>query len=161
MARTDAIETGIADVVTAYKALKTKDGYAFDIKSVKRHYVDPDSLQSTEVPVLFVIRPLGATGEMEWIDDGAYRQKVRIQVIGYIRGKGRNPEKEAIATQAEKLLSDMKRLQMADVTFGSTVIHESILKSDSNDAGFDQEAAEVGLGIDLILYFDSSGNNPP
>ncbi len=155
------IERAIEAVAVAYKGLRRANGYKHTVVEVRRHLVDVDALDKIETPAVFVIRPEGTSGVIEWQDERGYKESIRIDVLGFIRGGGENPENERLASFAEGLLSDLKKLQMADPQFGTAAtgeIKNSKIVADSNDAGWDSSGAVVGIGVEMIVLFD--GTNP-
>jgi hypothetical protein len=92
---------------------------------------------------------------MTWKDATLYREDVTIGVVGYLRAEADNPDAERLATKGEILLSDMKRVQLADPSFlVPKLIKNSILVDDGNDAAWDADGVVVNLGITLITFWD-------
>jgi len=161
LANPGTVEKAIAAVANSYESLQVATGYRYTIKRVYRHLLPEDSLGGVETPAVFVIRPPGTTGTIEWYDERAYRETLRVDVLAFLKGDGRNPEAQGLATMAEALLSDLKKLAMADPQFGlgpAGEIKNSRIVADSNDAGWDSSTAVVGIGLELTVYFD--GINP-
>lgn len=151
------VEDALQLVVNAYEKLTVENGYANTVRYVSRHIPAMEILDKVQTPAVFVVRPLGTTGVMAWQDGKLYREDVTIAVVGYLRSKGLNPDKERLATKGEILLSDLKRVQLSDVHFGDRkLIKNSILVDDANDAAWDNEGVVVTLGLTLITFWDST-----
>ena len=65
----DDLNTAIEAVVKACKGIKRSAGYKNTVKYVSRHQTDPDDLPSTQVPAIWVLRPLGGSEELTYLDD--------------------------------------------------------------------------------------------
>jgi len=156
------VEKAIAAIGRAYTGLRKENGYRHDVvPPARRHLIEEDSLGSSDCPAIFVIRPDGPSGAIEWQDERAYIEKLRIDVLGVLKSDGQNAEDQGLATFAESFLSDLKKLQMADPQFGlgpSGEIKNSKIVSDSNDAAWESTSAVVGIGLEVEIWFD--GTNP-
>ena len=153
------VEQGIAAVVNAYEGLQEELGFRFTVVKVWRHLIDPESLDDVDSPCIFVVRPPGSTGTVEWYDERAYKETLTLHVLGYISGNGEDPEDQGLATRGEALLSDIKKLQIADPSFGvPNVVKNSKIVADTNDAAFDSPGAVVGIAMELIVFWDGNSN---
>lgn len=155
------IEKAIAAVANAYEGLLRENGYRYDVVHVYRHSISEDSLDSVETPAVVVVRPDGQTGTIQWQDERAYLETLRLDVVGLLRASGENPEEEGFSTKAEAFLSDIKKLAMADPQFGlghAGVIKNSRIVADANDAAWDSAIASAGMGLEITVFFD--GTNP-
>lgn len=151
------VEQAFQAMVNEYQGLTIEAGFRTNVKAVKRHLVEFDNLQSSDVPILFVIRPTGTSGTLEHRDKELYKELLNAEVVGFLRHGGRNAEKGKLATLGERFVADIKKVQMNDPRFGvPTVIKESWLTTDSNDAAFDQAGAMVTVGMTLVLMFDKT-----
>lgn len=65
----DDLNTAIEAVVKACKGIKRSGGYKNSVKYVSRRMTDPDDLPSTQVPAIWVLRPLGGSEELTYLDD--------------------------------------------------------------------------------------------
>lgn len=63
------LNTAIEAVVKACKSIKRSGGYRNTVKYVSRRQTDPDDLDSTKVPAVWVLRPLGGSEELTYLDD--------------------------------------------------------------------------------------------
>lgn len=153
-----AVEDVLSRVADAYRALREENGYDFTVKTVLRHSINCDTLDSGDVPVVMVLR-LPGEHEVEWCDANLYRQKLKMFIAGYVRSDGRNPEEAGAATLGETLLSNIKRVQMADPQFGSIYCRNSKIVGDSNDAGWDNSGAFVYISVEAMVYWGAS--SPP
>lgn len=151
------VEQAIQAVVNAYEGVQVELGYRFDVVKVWRHLIDQESLDEIDSPCLWVVRPPGTTGVIEWYDERAYKETLRIDVLGYISGNGQDAEDQGLATRGEALLSDLKKLALADPSFGfPNVIKNSKIIADTNDAAYDANGAVVGIAMELILFWDTA-----
>lgn len=161
LANAGAVETAIQAVVNRCETIRIENGYKNDVARVYRHYVEEDALGELDTPAIFVVRPAGTTGTIQWQDERAYQETLRLDVVGLVKGDGSNPEDGMLASVAEGLLSDLKKLQMSDPQFGlgpAGVIKNSKIVSDGNDAGWDSTSAVVGMGLEVLIWWD--GTNP-
>jgi len=161
LANPGTVEKAIQAVATAYEMLRVENGYRYDVVKVYRHTMSEETLDDLESPAIFVVRPEAQTGSIVWQDERAYLETLRLDVVGYLRAEGENPEDEGLATKAEAFLSDMKKLAMVDSQFGlgpSGEIKNSRIVADGNDAAWDSGGATVGMGIELTVFWD--GTNP-
>jgi len=65
----DWINVAIEAVVKACKGIKQSAGYKHTVKYVSRRMTDPDELPSTQVPAIWVVRELGPSEDLVYIDD--------------------------------------------------------------------------------------------
>ena len=152
------VEQAIAAIESRYATLLIENGYRHDVQRVYRHLMEVDTLGARDSPAVFVVRPDGGSATDQWQDERAYEEMLPLDIFGYLKADGVNAEEERLATKAEAFLSDIKKLQMADPTFGSTVIRNSKIVRSSNDAAFEATGALVGMALEVILLFD--GVNP-
>ena len=154
------IETALQAIAGAHKKLKPP-AYSLQVKSVRRALIEPESLPGQDIPAVFVIRPPGSSGTIVPLGEAAYLETLRVQIFAYVRTQtGRNPEDDGLATRAEAALADLKRLQMADPTYGTRFIKNSVQREDMNDAAFDETGAMVGLALDVIVAYDTNQTPP-
>src|SRR5262245_52140 len=64
----DHLDIAIEAVVKACKGIKRSAGYKHSVKYVSRNLTDPDELQTDQIPAVWVVRDLGATEELTYID---------------------------------------------------------------------------------------------
>jgi hypothetical protein len=159
------VEQGITDLLAAHRAIQTRNGYRFDVRWTSRHYIDPDSLDPDDVPAIIIYRPLGESEDLEPADelgDGAYISGVMLLIMGFVRAGGENPDVERLARMGEAYLSDIRKLHLADVRYGSAVIADSTLLAGAmNDAAFDSEGAMVLQPIRLRIAWDAASGRLP
>ena len=165
LANAGVVEVAINRVVDAFETIRVENGFRFDVVKVWRHLLDPESLDEIDTPCLFVVRPEGTTGTVEWYDERHYKEVLRLDVLGYLKSDGQDAEDMGLATQAEALLSDMKKLAMLDPKFGAPSsssldvgIKNSKIVADSNDAAFDSTGAVVGIALEVIVYWGIDAN---
>lgn len=67
----DWIDVAIEAVVKACKGIKVSAGLGYHntVRYVTRHMTDPDELPTAQVPAVFVLRELGATEDLVYIDE--------------------------------------------------------------------------------------------
>ncbi len=152
-----AVEDVLAKIAQAFQGITVEGGYSFDVKQVYRHSLNVDSLDSSDLPVVMVLRV--PDSEVEWCDALLYRQILKVMVSSFVRPDGRNVEVAKAATLGEELLSNLKRVQMADPSFGSTYCRSSRIVLDSSDAGWDNEGAFVYIIVACHVYWGAS--TPP
>lgn len=63
------LNVAIKAVVKACKGIKQSAGYNNTVRYVTRHMTDPDELQSPQVPAVFVLREIGGTEDLVYIDE--------------------------------------------------------------------------------------------
>ena len=63
------VNVAIEAVVRACKGIKKSAGYNNSVKYVSRHMTDPDELPSAQVPAIFVVRELGPSEDLTYIDE--------------------------------------------------------------------------------------------
>lgn len=155
-----AVEQALAQMVLMHRKITQANGYNTNVALVSRHWRDPEgALQSTNLPAIFVMRALGRPNPIEWCDENFMRQRLSVQVLGYVGATGLSADDDDLATRAERLLSDLKQLQMDDPTYGlgpRGLIRNSHMTEDLNDAGWDAGGALVGIAVELSLYYDRS-----
>jgi len=65
----DDLNTAIEAVVKACKSIKRSGGYRNTVKYVSRRMTDPDDLPTAQIPAVWVLRPLGGSEELTYLDD--------------------------------------------------------------------------------------------
>jgi len=65
----DDLNTAIEAVVKACKSIKRSGGYRNTVKYVSRRMTDPDDLPTTQIPAVWVLRPLGGSEGLTYLDD--------------------------------------------------------------------------------------------
>lgn len=159
------VEQAIALVAVACGSIQTRNGYQNSVRKVGRHLPGEDDLPSLEVPSAFVVRTPGARAPIQWQDGDLYWEELGLDIVGFVRIDGRKADDFELATRAEGIVSDFKKLAMADVHFGDVrtatggygIIHNSRIVDDANDGGiYDRVTAVCGIGLVLQLYFDGA-----
>ena len=150
-----AVELAIAAVAAAYGGLTKLNGYQHDVKLVTRVLQGLDSLSSEDLLAILVIRPPGASSPIEPMDADLYKQEVELSVVGMLRGDGRNVDVAELATVGESVVSDMKRVAMADPRFGGAA-KDSVILDDSMDVDWDSTDVVVTMGLNLIVQWDAA-----
>jgi len=148
------IESALAAIVAAVKTVQPESGYTTPVKYVSRHPMVFETLSSEQQPCAFVARVPPGDSALEALDKNVYKQPLHVVIAGYIPGDGHNPDDQGLSTLGEAFVSDLKRLQMADPTFGSADIHESKITADFNRAGWDSAGAAIGIEMEVYCYFD-------
>ena len=64
----DWIDIAIKAVEKACKGIRLASGYRNTVKYVSRRMTDPDDLASKDIPAIWVVRPLGGSEELTYID---------------------------------------------------------------------------------------------
>lgn len=64
----DDLNTAIEAVVKACKSIKRSGGYKNTVKYVSRRMTDPDDMASTDLPAIWVLRPMGGSEELTYLD---------------------------------------------------------------------------------------------
>jgi len=150
------IEQAMRDIKARLGTIRIENGYATTIQSTWRHIIDEDDLNEANLPAAFVLRAPG-DNPVEQDGDGFLRQRVRVVISAYARpASGLNPEAANLATTAEVILADLKRLALADRRWGGTAILDSMILSDACDAGWDEPTAVVALTIECVLAYSAS-----
>lgn len=160
------VEQAFQDLVRAYKALKVGAGYRYTVKTVSRKLRALEDLSDLERPALFIFRTPGESDvTMNYQDGGAsgsYLCRVRVDILGAVGRDAQKGSDETLPTAGENFLSDIRRLQMRDPRFGSTVIHDStLLRGGGNDGAFDSEWTSVLQPLLVDVEFDLNGTNLP
>lgn len=153
------VETAIQAVVAAVGpgAISLANGYNTDVAYLSRHIINMGRLDDAQVPAVFVTRP-DAVSPIE-NREGYCRQNLRLEVYGYLRSDGEDPDAYQMATKAENFLSDLKSALTRDDTFGGTnktFIHASKILEDASDAGWDRRSARVAVAVELILFYTAT-----
>lgn len=152
----DRAEQCIEDIKNAYMGLKEENGYRNTVKTTLRSFLDDESLARALTPVLMVGRDFGSGAEWGVEEDRSYRVDLPILVIGYIRAAAINRETQKMATVGEIFLADALRLAMADPTFGSSVIAESIITDSHTDGDWDEDGVGIVIRLRVIYYTDQA-----
>ena len=147
------IEQAMLDIAGRARTVRIENGYKTTIATVWRHFIGEDTINEAQVPAVFVVRAPG-DNPVEQDGDGFLRQRLRVVLSGFIRpAPGLNAEDAGLASVAEDLLADLKRLAMADRRWGGTAILDSMILTESSDAGWDESTAVVTLTIEAVLAY--------
>lgn len=154
------IEKALRLVTVAVGTIRTDNGYKNTVLYVGRELPGENDLESLAIPAAFVVRRPGSRSPIEWRDGDVYGEQLDVDLIGYIRTDGRKAADFGLAGRGEAMVSDFKKLAMADPHFGDRfTIHNSRIVDSGNDGGtYDGITAVCGIGLILQLYFD--GVNP-
>jgi len=156
-----AVQDAIEAIRVAFEALRIENGYQFDVRYTSRHLVAMDTLSSEQTPAVFVVRPPGETSKIEEMEGRVYRQVLALMIFGFLRTEGEeNPDDAGLATSAEALVSDIKKLVMTEAVknppFGDADLYQVLMVEDFNDAGWDSNGALVGVGIEAWVYWNKA-----
>lgn len=153
------MERAMQAILDAHKVIRVTNGYNSDVAYFSRHVRNPMSLTVEKTPAIMVARNPNFRGEIKTMGRDEYGQKVRVEIVGVVRGPdGVDPDEYGLATRAEALLSDIKALHLADATYGlREAIGTSYIVDDYNDVGWEVPGALVAIGIEALITWEGSG----
>ena len=156
------VELALRAIGTKLQGLKTENGYRYDIQTVYRSFLRMNDLDSLESPALFIGRTPGDRVSLQPLEPSGYEATIPFSIIGFIRRGADNAEDDEAASQAEALISDITKMQLADPKWGTSsgagAIKSSWIQASEHAADWDDSGIQVEVLGKCITTIE--GSNP-
>jgi len=150
------VEQALQAILAVYAGMDPAGGYSFAFQYATRHVRQLRALAPSQVPAVMVARNPNLKAAIVYKGNESYEQTIAVEVLAFLRGSGENPDQAQLATLAEAMLSDLKRVQLLDEHFGvPAVIRASQIASDYNDVGWEDDGALVSIGLDVVVTWNA------